>query len=166
MNDCNLIAAKFAETKSGTALKKKLSNDYGKFVAIASLIYDGNRESGYTAEFEGYLANIVQYSDKNLTPKDEAKVMLDYYNSEHFDVNYQSEDKEFDKQVTAYGYVNTNAKIFSIRFAANKFLSFYQSDLIKGKLSEHKEDRLNYYADRCINMTRKVLAGMICEVRG
>ena len=161
MNDCNLIAAKFAETKSGTALKKKLSNDYGKFVAIASLIYDGSRESGYTAKFEAYLNRY-----ENLTPKDEAKVMLDYYNSEHFDVNYQSEDKEFDKQVTAYGYVNTNAKIFSIRFAANKFLSFYQSDLIKGKLAEHKEDRLNYYADRCINMTRKVLAGMICEVRG
>lgn len=161
MNDCNLIAAKFAETKSGTALKKKLSNDYGKFVAIASLIYDGNSESGYTSKFEAYLNRY-----ENLTPKDEAKVMLDYYNSKHFDVNYQSVDKEFDKQVTAYGYVNTDAKIFSIRFAANKFLSFYQSDLIKGKLSEHKEDRLNYYADRCINMTRKVLAGMICEVRG
>ena len=43
-------------------------------------------------EFEGYLANIVQYSDKNLTPKDEAKIMLDYYNSKNFDVNYQSED--------------------------------------------------------------------------
>ena len=161
MNDCNLIAAKFAETKSGTALKKKLSNDYGKFVAIASLIYDGTKDSKYTDEFETYLSRY-----ENLTPKDEAKVMLDYYNSKNFDVNYQSEDKEFDKQVTAYGYVNTNAKIFSIRFAANKFLSFYQSDLIKGKLSEHKEDRLNYYADRCINMTRKVLAGMICEVRG
>lgn len=161
MNDCNLIAAKFAETKSGTALKKKLSNDYGKFVAIASLIYDGNNESGYTSKFEAYLNRY-----ENLTPKDEAKVMLDYYNSEHFDVNYQSVDKEFDKQVTAYGYINTDAKIFSTRFAANKFLSFYQSDLIKGKLAEHKEDRLNYYADRCINMTRKVLAGMICEVRG
>lgn len=161
MNDCNLIAAKFAETKSGTALKKKLSNDYGKFVAIASLVYDSNSESGYTSKFEAYLNRY-----ENLTPKEEAKVMLDYYNSEHFDVNYQSVDKEFDKQVTAYGYVNTNAKIFSIRFAANKFLSFYQSDLIKGKLDEHKEDRLNYYADRCINMTRKVLAGMICEVRG
>lgn len=161
MNDCNLIAAKFAETKSGTALKKKLSNDYGKFVAIASLIYDGNTESGYTSKFEAYLNRY-----ENLTPKDEAKVMLDYYNSEHFDVNYQSVDKEFDKEVTAYGYLSTAAKIFSYRFAGNKFLAFYQSDLIKGKLSEHKEDRLNYYADRCINMTRKVLAGMICEVRG
>ena len=161
MNDCNLIAAKFAETKSGTALKKKLSNNYGKFVAIASLIYDGTKDSKYTNEFETYLSRY-----ENLTSKDEAKVMLDYYNSKNFDVNYQSEDKEFDKQVTAYGYVNTDAKIFSIRFAANKFLSFYQSDLIKGKLSEHKEDRLNYYSDRCINMTRKVLAGMICEVRG
>lgn len=161
MNDCNLIAAKFAETESGTALKKKLSNDYGKFVAIASLIYDGTKDSKYTNKFETYLSRY-----ENLTPKDEAKVMLDYYNSKNFDVNYQSEDKEFDKQVTAYGYINTNAKIFSIRYAANKFLSFYQSDLIKGKLSEHKEDRLNYYADRCINMTRKVLAGIICEVRG
>ena len=161
MNDCNLIAAKFAETKSGTALKKKLSNDYGKFVAIASLIYDGTKDSKYTNKFETYLSRY-----ENLTPKDEAKVMLDYYNSKNFDVNYQSEDKEFDKQVTAYGYINTNAKIFSIRYAANKFLSFYQSDLIKGNLSEHKEDRLNYYADRCINMTRKVLAGIICEVRG
>lgn len=161
MNDCNLIAAKFAETESGTALKKKLSNDYGKFVAIASLIYNGAKDSKYTNEFETYLSRY-----ENLTPKDEAKVMLDYYNSKNFDVNYQSEDKEFDKQVTAYGYVNTNAKIFSVRYAANKFLSFYQSDLIKGNLSEHKEDRLNYYADRCINMTRKVLAGIICEVRG
>lgn len=161
MNDCNLIAAKFAETKSGTALKKKLSNDYGKFVAIASLIYDGTKDSKYTSKFETYLSRY-----ENLTPKDEAKVMLDYYNSKNFDVNYQSEDKEFDKQVTAYGYINTNAKIFSIRYAANKFLSFYQSDLIKGKLSEHKEDRLNYYADRCINLTRKSLAAMICEIRG
>ena len=161
MNDCNLIAAKFAETESGTALKKKLSNDYGKFVAIASLIYDGTKDSKYTDKFEAYLSHY-----ENLTPKDEAKVMLDYYNSKNFDVNYQSEDKEFDKQVTAYGYVNTDAKIFSTRFAANKFLSFYKSDLIKGKLSEHKEDRLNYYADRCINLTRKSLAAMICEIRG
>lgn len=161
MNDCNLIAAKFAETKSGTALKKKLSNDYGKFVAIASLIYDGNSESGYTSKFEAYLNRY-----ENLTPKDEAKVMLDYYNSKHFDVNYQSEDKEFDKEVTAYGYLSTTAKLFSYRFAGNKFLAFYQSDLIKGKLSEHKEDRLNYYADRCINLTRKGVATMICEIRG
>lgn len=161
MNDCNLIAAKFAETKSGTALKKKLSNDYGKFVAIASLIYDGNSESGYTSKFEAYLNRY-----ENLTPKDEAKVMLDYYNSEHFDVNYQSVDEEFDKEVTAYGYLSTAAKVFSYRFAGNKFLAFYQSDLIKGKLSEHKEDRLNYYADRCINLTRKVIAAMICEIRG
>lgn len=161
MNDCNLIAAKFAETKSGTALKKKLSNDYGKFVAIASLIYDGNRESGYTSKFEAYLNRY-----ENLTPKDEAKVMLDYYNSEHFDVNYQSVDEEFDKEVTAYGYLSTAAKVFSYRFAGNKFLAFYQSDLIKGKLSEHKEDRLNYYADRCINLTRKGVATMICEIRG
>ena len=106
MNNCNLIAAKFAETKSGTALKKKLSNNYGKFVAIASLIYDGTKDSKYTNEFETYLSRY-----ENLTPKDEAKVMLDYYNSKNFDVNYQSEDKEFDKQVTAYGYVNTDAKI-------------------------------------------------------
>lgn len=161
MNDCNLIAAKFAETKSGTALKKKLSNDYGKFVAIASLIYDGNSESGYTSKFEAYLNRY-----ENLTPKDEAKVMLDYYNSEHFDVNYQSVDEEFDKEVTAYGYLSTAAKVFSYRFAGNKFLAFYQSDLIKGKLSEHKEDRLNYYADRCINLTRKVISAMICEIRG
>ena len=161
MNDCNLIAAKFAETKSGTALKKKLSNDYGKFVAIASLIYDGNSESGYTSKFEAYLNRY-----ENLTPKDEAKVMLDYYNSEHFDVNYQSVDEEFDKEVTAYGYLSTAAKVFSYRFAGNKFLAFYQSDLIKGKLSEHKEDRLNYYADRCINLTRKGVATMICEIRG
>lgn len=161
MNDCNLIAAKFAETKSGTALKKKLSNDYGKFVAIASLIYDGNRESGYTSKFEAYLNRY-----ENLTPKDEAKVMLDYYNSKRFDVNYQSVDEEFDKEVTAYGYLSTAAKVFSYRFAGNKFLAFYQSDLIKGKLSEHKEDRLNYYADRCINLTRKVIAAMICEIRG
>ena len=161
MNDCNLIAAKFAETKSGTALKKKLSNDYGKFVAIASLIYDGNSESGYTSKFESYLNRY-----ENLTPKDEAKVMLDYYNSEHFDVNYQSVDEEFDKEVTAYGYLSTAAKVFSYRFAGNKFLAFYQSDLIKGKLSEYKEDRLNYYADRCINLTRKVIAAMICEIRG
>lgn len=161
MNDCNLIAAKFAETKSGTALKKKLSNDYGKFVAIASLIYDGNSESGYTSKFEAYLNRY-----ENLTPKNEAKVMLDYYNSKHFDVNYQSVDEEFDKEVTAYGYLSTAAKVFSYRFAGNKFLAFYQSDLIKGKLSEHKEDRLNYYADRCINLTRKVIAAMICEIRG
>lgn len=161
MNDCNLIAAKFAETESGTALKKKLSNDYGKFVAIASLIYDGTKDSKYTNEFETYLSRY-----ENLTPKDEAKVMLDYYNSKHFDVNYQSEDKEFDKEVTAYGYLSTAAKIFGYRFAGNKFLAFYQSDLIKGKLSEHKEDRLNYYADRCINLTRKGVATMICEIRG
>ena len=161
MNDCNLIAAKFAETKSGTALKKKLSNDYGKFVAIASLIYDGNRESGYTSKFEAYLNRY-----ENLTPKDEAKVMLDYYNSKRFDVNYQSVDEEFDKEVTAYGYLSTAAKVFSYRFAGNKLLAFYQSDLIKGELSEHKEDRLNYYADRCINLTRKVVATRICEIRG
>lgn len=161
MNDCNLIAAKFAETKSGTALKKKLSNDYGKFVAIASLIYDGTKDSKYTNEFETYLSRY-----ENLTSKDEAKVMLDYYNSKHFDVNYQSEDKEFDKEVTAYGYLSTAAKIFGYRFAGNKFLAFYQSDLIKGKLFEHKEDRLNYYADRCINLTRKGVATMICEIRG
>ena len=161
MNDCNLIAAKFAETESGTTLKKKLSNDYGKFVAIASLIYDGTKDSKYTNEFETYLSRY-----ENLTPKDEAKVMLDYYNSKHFDVNYQSEDKEFDKEVTAYGYLSTAAKIFGYRFAGNKFLAFYQSDLIKGKLSEHKEDRLNYYADRCINLTRKGVATMICEIRG
>lgn len=161
MNDCNLIAAKFAETESGTALKKKLSNDYGKFVAIASLIYDGTKDSKYTSEFETYLNRY-----ENLTPNDEAKVMLDYYNSKHFDVNYQSVDKEFDKEVTAYGYLSTAAKIFGYRFAGNKFLAFYQSDLIKGKLSEHKEDRLNYYADRCINLTRKIVARNICEIRG
>ena len=107
MNDCNLIAAKFAETESGTALKKKLSNDYGKFVAIASLIYDGTKDSKYTSEFETYLNRY-----ENLTPNDEAKVMLDYYNSKHFDVNYQSVDKEYDKEVTAYGYLSTAAKIF------------------------------------------------------
>lgn len=92
--------------------------------------------------------------------------MLDYYNSKRFDVNYQSVDEEFDKEVTAYGYLSTAAKVFSYRFAGNKLLAFYQSDLIKGELSEHKEDRLNYYADRCINLTRKVVATRICEIRG
>ena len=151
---CNVDAKRFADTETGTRLKEMCGVDSTKFNAIIALVYNPNTDSGFTKEFDDY-----RKSD------DIAKDAMDFYQSKHFDVNYQTTKSKYSDTIQRFGYANSQAKVMANRVVANNILTFYISDVLKGKDSEHKDDRANYYANRTIKFIAKQLAVKLMKVR-
>ena len=151
---CNVDAKRFAATETGTRLKEMCGVDSVKFNAIISLVYNPNTDSGFTKEFDDY-----RKSD------DVAKDAMDFYQSKHFDVAYQTSKSKYSDTIQRFGYANSQAKVVANRVVANNILTFYISDVLKGKDSDHKDDRANYYANRTIKFIAKQLASKVMKVR-
>ena len=151
---CNVDAKRFADTETGTRLKEMCGVDSTKFNAITALVYNPNTDNGFTKEFDDY-----RKSD------DIAKDAMDFYQSKHFDVNYQTTKSKYSDTIQRFGYANSQAKVMANRVVANNILTFYISDVLKGKDSEHKDDRANYYANRTIKFIAKQLAVKLMKIR-
>lgn len=151
---CNVDAKGFADTETGTRLKEMCGVDSTKFNAITALVYNPNTDSGFTKEFDDY-----RKSD------DVAKDAMDFYQSKHFNVAYQTTKSKYSDTIQRFGYANSQAKVVANRVVANNILTFYISDVLKGKDSDHKDDRANYYANRTIKFIAKQLANKVMKVR-
>lgn len=151
---CNVDAKRFADTETGTRLKEMCGVDSTKFNAITALVYNPNTDSGFTKEFDDY-----RKSDNV------AKDAMDFYQSKHFDVAYQTTKSKYSDTIQRFGYANSQAKVVANRVVANNILTFYISDVLKGKDSDHKDDRANYYANRTIKFIAKQLAAKVMKVR-
>ena len=151
---CNVDAKRFAATETGTRLKEMCGVDSTKFNAITALIYNPNTDSGFTKEFDDYRKT-----------DDIAKDAMDFYQSKHFNVAYQTTKSKYSNIIQRFGYANTQAKVMANRVIANNILTFYISDVLKGKDNEHKENRANYYANRTIKFIAKQLAIKVMKIR-
>ena len=151
---CNVDAKRFAATETGTRLKEMCGVDSTKFNAITALVYNPNTDSGFTKEFDDYHKT-----------DDIAKDAMDFYQSKHFDVAYQTTKSKYSDIIQRFGYANTQAKVMANRVIANNILTFYISDVLKGKDDEHKENRANYYANRTIKFIAKQLAIKVMKIR-
>ena len=151
---CNVDAKRFAATETGTRLKEMCGVDSTKFNAITALVYNPNTDSGFTKEFDDYRKT-----------DDIAKDAMDFYQSKHFDVAYQTTKSKYSNIIQRFGYANTQAKVMANRVIANNILTFYISDVLKGKDNEHKENRANYYANRTIKFIAKQLAIKVMKIR-
>ncbi len=151
---CNVDAKMFAATETGTRLKEMCGVDSTKFNAITALVYNPNTDSGFTKEFDDYRKT-----------DDIAKDAMDFYQSKHFNVAYQTIKSKYSNIIQRFGYANTQAKVMANRVIANNILTFYISDVLKGKDSEHKDDRANYYANRTIKFIAKQLAVKVMATR-
>lgn len=151
---CNVDAKRFATTETGTRLKEMCGVDSTKFNAIVALVYNPNTDSGFTKEFDDYRKT-----------DDIAKDAMDFYQSKHFNVAYQTTKSKYSDIIQRFGYANTQAKVMANRVIANNILTFYISDVLKGKDDEHKENRANYYANRTIKFIAKQLAIKVMKIR-
>lgn len=151
---CNVDAKRFATTETGTRLKEMCGVDSTKFNAITALVYNPNTDSGFTKEFDDYRKT-----------DDIAKDAMDFYQSKHFNVAYQTTKSKYSDIIQRFGYANTQAKVMANRVIANNILTFYISDVLKGKDDEHKENRANYYANRTIKFIAKQLAIKVMKIR-
>ena len=151
---CNVDAKGFAATETGTRLKEMCGVDSTKFNAITALVYNPNTDSGFTKEFDDYRKT-----------DDIAKDAMDFYQSKHFNVAYQTTKSKYSDIIQRFGYANTQAKVMANRVIANNILTFYISDVLKGKDDEHKENRANYYANRTIKFIAKQLAIKVMKIR-
>lgn len=151
---CNVDAKKFAATETGTRLKEMCGVDSTKFNAITALVYNPNTDSGFTKEFDDYRKT-----------DDIAKDAMDFYQSKHFNVAYQTTKSKYSDIIQRFGYANTQAKVMANRVIANNILTFYISDVLKGKDNDHKENRANYYANRTIKFIAKQLAIKVMKIR-
>lgn len=151
---CNVDAKRFAATETGTRLKEMCGVDSTKFNAIVALVYNPNTDSGFTKEFDDYRKT-----------DDIAKDAMDFYQSKHFNVAYQTTKSKYSDIIQRFGYANTQAKVMANRVIANNILTFYISDVLKGKDDEHKENRANYYANRTIKFIAKQLAMKVMKIR-
>lgn len=151
---CNVDAKRFAATETGTRLKEMCGVNNVKFNTITALVYNPNTDSGFTKEFDDYRKT-----------DDAAKDAMDFYESKHFNVAYQTSKSKYADTIQRFGYANSQAKVAANRVAANNILTFYISDVLKGKDSDHKDDRANYYANRTIKFIAKQLATKLMKVR-
>ena len=81
---CNVDAKRFAATETGTRVKEMCGVDSTKFNAITALVYNPNTDSGFTKEFDDYRKT-----------DDIAKDAMDFYQSKHFDVAYQTTKSKY-----------------------------------------------------------------------
>lgn len=132
------MACNFKTTSAGTSIKRKVGANNARFVALVSLI--SNPETGgFTDEFVKYYQK-VNHTD-NIPSVDNsergviAKTAIRYYNSIHFDVNAQSTGTYYDKDVDAFGYSDSYAKVYAItRAIPNIMRSMYVSDIRSGEI--------------------------------
>lgn len=134
------MACNFKTTSAGTSIKRKVGANNARFVALVSLI--SNPETGgFTDEFVKYYQK-VNHTD-NIPSVDNsergviAKTAIRYYNSIHFDVNAQSTGTYYDKDVDAFGYSDSHAKVYAItRAIPNIMRSMYVSDIRSGEITD------------------------------
>lgn len=132
------MACNFKTTSAGTSIKRKVGANNARFVALVSLI--SNPETGgFTDEFVKYYQK-VNHTD-NIPSVDNsergviAKTAIRYYNSIHFDVNAQSTGTYYAKDVDAFGYSDSHAKVYAItRAIPNIMRSMYVSDIRSGEI--------------------------------
>lgn len=132
------MACNFKTTNAGTSIKRKVGANNARFVALVSLI--SNPETGgFTDEFVKYYQK-VNHTD-NIPSVDNsergviAKTAIRYYNSIHFDVNAQSTGTYYAKDVDAFGYTDSHAKVYAItRAIPNIMRSMYVSDIRSGEI--------------------------------
>lgn len=132
------MACNFKTTSAGTSIKRKVGANNARFVALISLI--SNPETGdFTDEFVKYYQK-VNHTD-NIPSVDNsergviAKTAIRYYNSIHFDVNAQSTGTYYAKDVDAFGYSDSHAKVYAItRAIPNIMRSMYVSDIRSGEI--------------------------------
>lgn len=132
------MACNFKTTSAGTSIKRKVGANNARFVALVSLI--SNPETGgFTDEFVKYYQK-VNHTD-NIPSVDNsergviAKTAIRYYNSIHFDVNAQSTGIYYAKDVDAFGYSDSHAKVYAItRAIPNIMRSMYVSDIRSGEI--------------------------------
>ena len=134
------MACNFKTTSAGTSIKRKVGANNARFVALVSLI--SNPETGgFTDEFVKYYKKVnhtdnipsVDNSEKGVI----AKTAIRYYNSIHFDVNAQSTGTYYDKDVDAFGYSDSHAKVYAItRAIPNIMRSMYVSDIRSGEITD------------------------------
>lgn len=132
------MACNFKTTSAGTSIKRKVGANNARFVALISLI--SNPETGgFTDEFVKYYQK-VNHTD-NIPSVDNsergviAKTAIRYYNSIHFDVNAQSTGTYYDKDVDAFGYSDSHAKVYAItRAIPNIMRSMYVNDIRSGEI--------------------------------
>ena len=134
------MACNFKTTSAGTSIKRKVGANNARFVALVSLI--SNPETGdFTDEFVKYYQK-VNHTD-NIPSVDNsergviAKTAIRYYNSIHFDVNAQSTGTYYAKDVDAFGYSDSHAKVYAItRAIPNIMRSMYVSDIRSGEITD------------------------------
>lgn len=134
------MACNFKTTSAGTSIKRKVGANNARFVALVSLI--SNPETGgFTDEFVKYYQKVnhtdnipsVDNSERGII----AKTAIRYYNSIHFDVNAQSTGTYYDKDVDAFGYSDSHAKVYAItRAIPNIMRSMYVSDIRSGEITD------------------------------
>lgn len=132
------MACNFKTTSAGTSIKRKVGANNARFVALVSLI--SNPETGgFTDEFVEYYQKInhtdnipsVDNSERGVI----ANTAIRYYNSIHFDVNAQSTGTYYAKDVDAFGYSDSHAKVYAItRAIPNIMRSMYVSDIRSGEI--------------------------------
>ena len=134
------MACNFKTTSAGTSIKRKVGANNARFVALVSLI--SNPETGgFTDEFVEYYQK-VNHTD-NIPSVDNsergviANTAIRYYNSIHFDVNAQSTGTYYAKDVDAFGYSDSHAKVYAItRAIPNIMRSMYVSDIRSGEITD------------------------------
>lgn len=134
------MACNFKTTSAGTSIKRKVGANNARFVALISLI--SNPETGgFTDEFVKYYQKVnhtdnipsVDNSERGII----AKTAIRYYNSIHFDVNAQSTGTYYAKDVDAFGYSDSHAKVYAItRAIPNIMRSMYVSDIRSGEITD------------------------------
>lgn len=134
------MACNFKTTSAGTSIKRKVGANNARFVALISLI--SNPETGgFTDEFVKYYQKVNHTDNIPSVGNSErgviANTAIRYYNSIHFDVNAQSVDTYYDKDVDAFGYSDSHAKVYAItRAIPNIMRSMYVSDIRSGEITD------------------------------
>lgn len=132
------MGCNFKTTSAGTSIKRKVGANNARFVALVSLI--SNPETGgFTDEFVKYYQKVNKTDNVPSVDNSErgviAKTAIRYYNSIHFDVNAQSTGTYYAKDVDAFGYSDSHAKVYAItRAIPNIMRSMYVSDIRSGEI--------------------------------
>lgn len=159
------MSCNFKTTSAGTSIKRKVGANNARFVALVSLI--SNPETGgFTDEFIKYYQKVnhtdnipnVDNSERGVI----AKTAIRYYNSIHFDVNAQSTGTYYAKDVDAFGYSDSHAKVYAItRAIPNIMRSMYVSDIRSGEIVD-KDDILGDLIKRTkVRVTKDVAANYL-----
>ena len=158
----------FKTTSAGTSIKRKVGANNARFVALISLI--SNPETGgFTDEFVKYYQK-VNHTD-NIPSVDNsergviAKTAIRYYNSIHFDVNAQSTGTYYAKDVDAFGYSDSHAKVYAItRAIPNIMRSMYVSDIRSGEIVDKDKILGDLIKRTKVRITKDVLFLIIMKL--